>query len=397
MQTNLHPPRLSWRLRLGILALLLAGLGTAGVGIASRMNHEKDLQREVERQAVRAVEVISPLHGPGQQALTLPGNVAAYVEAPIYARVNGYLKRWYPDIGAHVKAGQLLAEIETPELDQQIHRAEADLATAQANYELAKSTALRWQNLLATDSVSHQEADEKVADEKAKQTIMNAVQANLDSLRVQQSFNRIVAPFSGVITDRKTDIGQLVNAGSNGSQPLFKMADISKLRAYVEVPQSYAAMIKPGLAAELAFPEMPSRRFHATLTSTSNAVHENSRTLTVELQMENREGAMLSGTYAEVHFALPSNQDVLRLPASALLFRKNGMEVATVTQDGHVRLKSIKLGRDLGGTVEVVNGLEMTDQVIDNPSDSLANGDAVKVLTASQPMPAVERKPGLDA
>lgn len=395
MSHDIHHPTASWRLRLTGIVVLAIAIAIIATGVQSRTNHEENLQKKVALQDITPVEVISPEHGPSQQAIILPGNVMPFAEAPIYARVSGYLKSWNTDIGAQIKAGQLLGTIETPELDQQIHRAEADLAVAEANYELASSTAKRWQNLLLTDSVSHQEADEKAGDAKAKQAVVNAVRANLDSLLAQQSFNRIVAPFNGVVTDRKTDIGMLVNAGSSGSgQALFRVAEIDKLRVYVEVPQNFSALIKSGLSAELHFPEHPSRTFPAKLVSTSSAIHEDSRTLTVELQMDNKDGEILPGTYAEVHFALPTKANILRLPSSALLFRKNGMEVATVSADNKVVLKPITIGRDLGTSVEVIAGLESTDRVIDAPSDSLADGDKVSVLQRVAATPATTPQAG---
>lgn len=395
MLHDTHPVAASWRLRLVGIAVLAIAITAAVLGIHSRTIHAEDLQKKAASQDIAPVEVISPDHGPSEQSLILPGNVLPFAEAPIYARVNGYLKAWYTDIGAHIKTGQLLGVIETPELDQQIHRAEADLSVAKANYELANSTAMRWQNLLRTDSVSHQATDEKTGDAKAKEAVVNAVQANLDSLRAQQAFNRIVAPFDGVVTDRKTDIGMLINAGSSGNgQALFKVAEIDKLRIYVEVPQSFAAMIKPNLTAELHFPEHPSRTFPAKLVSTSSAIDEGSRTLTVELQMDNASGEILPGTYAEVHFTIPSKANVLRVPSSALLFRKNGMEVATVSADNKVVLKPITIGRDLGTAVEVISGIESTDQIIDAPSDSLAQGDTVRVVQRVATTDANPQLPG---
>lgn len=376
---DIHKGKASWRLRLAGLALLGIAVTSAAFGITSRISHEQQLQKKTELQDITPVATISPEQGPSQQALILPGNVTAYIQAPIYARVNGYLKSWYTDIGTHVKAGQLLGTIETPELDQQIHKAEADLAMAEANYELASSTAKRWQNLLLTDSVSHQEAEEKTGDAKAKLATVNALRANLDGLRAQQAFNRIVAPFDGVVTDRKTDIGMLITAGSN-SQALFRIAQIDKLRIYVEVPQSFATLITPGLQAELHFPEHPSKGFTAKLVSTSSAIHEDSRTLTVELQMDNHNSEILPGTYAEVHFTLPTKSNVYRLPTSALLFRKHGMEIATVTADNKVALKPITIGKDLGTAVEIVTGVDSHDQIIDSPPDSLADGDKVSIV-----------------
>lgn len=372
----------SWRLLISGLFIAAVAVVVVIKGISERMHHEAVLQQKASSQDILTVSVIKPAHGPSEQNLILPGDVLPYAEAPIYARVNGYLKAWYTDIGAHVKSGQLLAVIDTPELDQQIHRAEADLASAEASLELAKSTSVRWLDMLSTDSVSHQDAEEKTGDAKVKQAIVNALRANLYALRAQQTFNRVVAPFDGVITDRKTDIGMLINAGSSGGgQALFRLAKIDKLRAYVEVPQNFTSFIKSGLTAQLKFPESPSRSFSAKFVTTSSAVDQTTRTLTVELLVNNEDGEILPGTYAEFHFNLPTKTTVFRLPSDTLLFRKDGMEVATVSPDGHVVLKPITIGRDLGTSVEVISGIDGSEQVIDSPSDSLMQGDQVRVVS----------------
>ena len=345
--------------------------------------------KEVEAKHV-TVKVVLPQFGPAVQTLILPGNVRADLDAPIYARVSGYLKTWYTDIGAHVKKGQLLGEIETPELDQQILRAQADLATAESNWEIADVTAKRWQNLVATDSVSHQEVDEKAADAKARHDILNAAKANLESLLADQSFQRIVAPFDGVVTERNTDIGKLINPGSSNGQALFRVVDNRRLRIYTEVPQNFIYLIKPKMTVQVYFPELPAQGFAATVLSTSNAIRESSRTSTVELLMENKDGKLFSGSYAEVHFDLPSSSKVFRLPVSALLFRKEGLQVATVGADNRVVLKHIAIARDLGRVVEVDSGIDSTDRVIDSPSDSIVQGDVVRIKNAE---PA-EPKPG---
>lgn len=366
------------RLKLVGLSLVALAVLVAGAGIWVRLSHAHDLKQEVEQQHT-TVRVITPEAGPSEQSLILPGDVKANFDAPIYARVNGYLRAWYTDIGTRVKKGQLLAEIETPELDQQILRAQADLATAQSSWEFADVTAKRWQNLLATDSVSRQEADEKAANAKAKNDALNAARANLKSLLAQQAFNKIVAPFDGVVTERNTDIGKLISTGSSNGPSLFRVVDLRKLRIYVEVPQSYSQLIKPGIQVEVDFPERPAQHFSATLMNTSNAIHENSRTFTVELQMDNKGGVLLPGSYAEVHFALSSQASVLRLPASALLFRNEGLRVATVGTGNHVVLKRIAIARDLGRAVEVASGIDAGDRVIDSPADSIADGDVVQL------------------
>ncbi|BCK88403.1 multidrug resistance protein MdtA [Sideroxyarcus emersonii] len=382
MSDNHPQPALSGRrLRLagGIFAAVAVTI--AVVGIYMRIDHANDLEKAVESQHV-TVKVVSPQFGPSTQELILPGNVRADLDAPIYARVSGYLKTWETDIGARVKKGQLLGEIETPELDQQIMRARADVASAQSNWEIADVTAKRWQNLVASDSVSRQESDEKTADAKSKRDILNAAKANLDSLLASQSFQRIVAPFDGVVTERNTDIGKLINPGSNNGQALFRVVDNRRLRIYTEVPQSFAYLIKQKMPVKIYFPELPGQPFTASVLSTANAIRESSRTTTVELLMDNKNGKVFSGSYAEVHFDLPSSAQIYRLPVSALLFRKDGLEVATVGPDNRVVLKSITLARDLGRVVEVSSGIESSDRVIDSPNDSIVQGDIVRIQGA---------------
>jgi len=378
-------------LHLAGLILAAVAVAVAAAGILFRVGHANDLQKEVESQHV-TVKIVAPQLGPGEHVLILPGNVRADLDAPIYARVNGYLKAWHTDIGAHVKKGQVLAEIETPELDQQILRAKADLATAESNFGIADVTAKRWQNLLATDSVSHQEGDEKTANAKAKHDMLNAARANLEGLLADQSFQRIVAPFDGVVTERNTDIGKLISPGSSNGQPLFRVVDNRRLRIYMEAPQDYAYLIKPKMTVQIYFPELPAQNFAATVLGTSNAIRESSRTSTVELIMDNKDGKLFSGSYAEVHFNLPSNSKVFRLPVSALLFRKEGLEVATVGADNRVILKPITIARDLGRVVEVANGIYSTDRVIDSPSDSIVQGDVVRIKNSESP--SAEQKHG---
>jgi len=372
-----HVPS-SASLRIAGLVVAIIAIGIAVAGILVRVSHANDLQKDVDSQYV-TVKVVNPLLGPSEQELILPGNVRADLDAPIYARVTGYLKAWHTDIGTHVKKGQILAEVETPELDQQILRAKADLATAESKWEIAEVTAKRWQNLLVTDSVSHQEGDEKVASAKAKHDELNATRANLESLLASQSFQRIVAPFDGVVTERNTDIGKLISPGSSNGQALFRVVDNRRLRIYMEAPQNYAYLIKPKSTVDIYFPELPDQHFVATVLSTSNAIRESSRTSTIELLMENKNGKLFSGSYAEVHFKLPTNSKVFRLPVSTLLFRKDGLEVATVGSNNQVILKPITIARDLGRNVEVANGLGSADRVIDSPSDSIKQGDVVRI------------------
>lgn len=378
MSDNLPHVPLTLRLRLVVISLLALSVAMAATGIYVRTRHGHDLQQEVQSQHV-TVKIVVPQTGPSEQPLILPGNVRADLDAPIYARVSGYLKSWQTDIGARVKKGDLLAEIETPELDQQILRTRADLASAESGCEIAEVTAKRWHNLLATDSVSRQEADEKAANAKAKQDAVNAARANLESLLAQQAFQRIVAPFDGVVTERNTDIGKLITSGSNNGGALFRVVDNRRLRIYVQAPQAYSHMIKPGMTVQVDFPELPARHFEATVLGTSNAISESSRTTTVELLMDNKDGTLFSGSYAEVRFALNSPSNVYRLPVSALLFRKDGLEVASVGPDDRVVLKPITLARDLGREVEVASGITGEDRVIDSPSDSIIQGDLVRI------------------
>ena len=378
MSEKIPSPPIPARLRLTGIVFVIFLIVMAVLGILSRTRHERDLRKEVDSRH-QMVKVVVPESGVSTQNLILPVNVRADIDAPIYARVNGYLKTWYTDIGVHVKKGQLLGEIETPELDQQILRAKSDVATAHSNWEIADVTAKRWQNLVATDAVSHQEADEKTATAKARLDLLNAAEANLKALMAEQSFQRLVAPFDGIVTERNTDIGQLISVGTTSGQALFRVVDNRRLRMYTEIPQNFISWIKPKMTVKIQFPEIPAQTFSATVLGVSNAIRENSRTSQVELLMDNKDGKLLSGSYAEVHFELPSNTAVFRLPVSTLLFRKEGLQVATVSADNHVALKHITIARDLGRVVEVSSGIDNTDRVIDSPSDSIVEGEAVVI------------------
>jgi RND family efflux transporter MFP subunit len=318
--------------------------------------------------------------GPGKAGdeLVLPGTVQAFVDAPIYARTSGYVKQWKVDIGGPVKAGDLLAELETPEVDQQKQQAEADFATATANYALSASTADRYKGLVESDSVSKQDAEDRLGDAAAKKAQLASAKANLDRNRQLEAFKHVVAPFDGIVTARNVDIGTLVNAGGSG-QELFHVADTRKLRIYVQVPQAYAAAMKPGLEARLHFAEHPGQEYSARLVRTANAIDPVQRTLRVELQTENPDGVLLAGGYSEVHLKLPVAAQTLRLPTNALIFRSAGMQVATLGPDNKVVLKPIKVGRDFGSEIEVVDGVSTDDTVVINPPDSLADGQSVHV------------------
>ena len=380
-------PRLKASRRPRPAALRLAGLvgvGTLTVvaawGVASRHQAEADLRQATEEQAVRTVATMRAPSGPADEELVLPGSVQAYIEAPIYARTSGYVRAWYTDIGSVVKKGQLLAEIDTPEVDAQFHQAEADLATAEANDQLARSTARRWTALFATNSVPAQEKDEKVADAAAKDALVAAAKANLARLHQLEDFKRVVAPFDGVVTARRTDLGDLINAGSGTGPELFRVADTSRLRVYVQVPQTYAPTVKVGGTAELLFAEYPGRRFPARLVRTADALDPTTRTLLIELQVDNSRRDLLPGGYTEVHLDLPQPKSTVRLPVNTLLFRAEGLRVATIDASGHARLTAVTLGRDFGTQVEVVAGIAPGETIIVNPPDSLSDGEAVHVI-----------------
>lgn len=380
------PRRSNRRLKLAaVIAACLAALVVIA-GLAGRMHDSAKLKNWTNVQSIPPVTVVTPKSGMADQNLVLPGALQADFNAPIYSRVSGYVHAWYVDIGAKVKAGQVLATIDTPELDQQLIQARADLESAKANMRLASTTAARWASLLTQDAVSKQESEEKAGDFAVKTAMVNAAQANVNRLLALKSFSRIVAPFDGVVTARRTDIGDLVNAGA-GATPnseLFDVAKVDNLRLYVHVPQSYSSRIRPGMTADLTVPEYPGRTFKSQLTTTSNAVSDNSGTLLVELAVNNANGALQPGDYAQVTFDLANAQTVgassLQVPASALLFRKEGLQVAIVDSANRVRLQKVSVGADLGQAVEVTAGLSPTDRIIDNPPDSISTGDLVRVV-----------------
>jgi RND family efflux transporter MFP subunit len=354
-------------------------------GILPRIHARAALDKETAEMAIPTVSVIHPKLGAPAQEVVLPANVQAYIDSPIYARTNGYLKRWYTDIGARVKAGQLIAEIETPEVDQQLRQSRADLATAEANLNLSQITATRYADLLKTDSVSKQDTDNAAGDLAAKQATVQSGQANVRRLEELQAFEKIYAPFDGVITARNTDIGALINSGSSGGArtELFHVAQPDKLRVYVSVPQVYSQAAKPGLTADLVLSEFPGRVFPGTLVRTAQAIDQSTRTLLVEIRVDNPTGTLLSGAYAEVHLKLPSATSAFILPVNALLFRSEGLRVATITDGQHAELKPITLGHDFGSEVEVVAGLTGNESVIVNPPDSLVSGEEVRIAKSA--------------
>jgi RND family efflux transporter MFP subunit len=355
-------------------------------GIHERAHAETALGASTEKAAISIVNIVHPVPGAASQDIVLPGSTQPFSDTPIYARTNGYLKRWYVDIGAHVQQGQLLAEIDTPEVDQQLEQARADLKNAQANEKLAQITADRWQNLLKTNSVSKQETDQAVSDLSARQATVDSMTASVHRLEQLQSFEKVFAPFSGVITARNTDIGALINAGAGGTpQELFHMAAVNKLRVYVAVPEIDSQAAQTGAKAALTLDEYPGKTFEGTIVRNDEAIDPASRTLNVEVDLNNPQGQIKTGAYVFVHLKLPhsgnSSTQALTIPANTLLFRSEGLRVGVV-HDGHAQLVPISIGRDFGATVEVVSGLQEADQVIVNPSDSLTSGSPVQVSGA---------------
>ncbi len=370
-------------MKIGRALILLAVLAAAAAvwGVTSRRSDETKLAHWTLERAIPTVAVVRPERGAGIRELVLPGDVDAYYNAIVHAQVSGYVQAWYKDIGAHVKAGDVLAVIDTPELDQRIAEAREQLAKAKANQALAAVTADRWKSLRASGAVSQQAADEKVADKEAKDAEVAAASANLDRLKALKAFANIVAPFDGVVTQRNIDIGSLVSDSVAANSSLFAVADVHEMRVYVDVPQSFAADMHEGMKATLKLPQYPNRNFEATITTTSQAISAKSRSLLVELLAKNDDGALLPGAFAEVHFQIPTSADALKLPASAIIFRNLSPEVATVGADNRVVIKKIEIARDLGTEVEIVGGLSPDDRVIAIPPDSIDEGDEVRILS----------------
>ena len=364
-------------------ALIIGGATVCVIaitGIGLRLHAQAQVKQWTNVQAIPTVNIVSPQPVAKMEELVLPGTLSAYFDAPIYARVDGYLKRWYVDIGAHVHAGQVLADIETPELDQQIHQVEADLVTAKANNQLDKITAERWNKMLASQSVSQQEADEKAAAYSVSQALVDSAQANLERLRALAAFKHVNAPFDGIVTARNTDVGNLINAGAGGKgNELFRVADEHEARVYVDVPQTNAGQIKVGLTAQLQLPENPGVMVPAKVADLSDAVSVASRTMQVELMADNPDHLLLPGEYVEVHFQIPAPPHVMQLPTTALMFRKEGLQVATVDDRDHIVLKSIQLAEERGAVVNVNVGLTPQDRVVNSPRDSIADGELVRI------------------
>lgn len=379
MNTNSH--HATRRLKLGGLLLVLIAAGVVVIGMSTRASHDDKLKDWTDKQAVPTVSVSQPGGAVDGNQLILPGRFEAFSRAPIYARVSGYLKNWKVDIGGSVKAGQLLGEVETPDLDQELLQAKADLASAQANVSLAETTAKRWQDMLKTQSIARQEVDEKQGDYLSKQALVKASEANVQRLQALKGFASIVAPFDGSVTARNTDTGALINAGSSGTTalPLFEVSNTRKLRLYINVPQNYVSHIKPGGKATFSVPEYPESSFEATIQSTSGAINTSSGTTLVQLLVDNAAGKFLPGGFANVNLQMKDAAGILSIPASALIFDQNGLKVATVSADQKVVLKTITIARDLGKTLEIQTGLTANDQVIENPPDGVTDGTLVNV------------------
>jgi RND family efflux transporter MFP subunit len=397
------PPGRRKSRRVAAIALLVA-VGIAIAGILLRRQQESEVTKWTHEAAVPVVATVTPKQGVTGQQISLPGDIEAWYEAPIYARVSGYLKAWHFDFGAHVEKGQLLAEIDAPDLDAQLAAAKAKLASADAQVKVrdaersfAQTTYARWRDS-PKGVVSEQETEAKKAEfgstdarYNAAVAEVNASQGQVDQLTALETFKRIVAPFDGVVTARNTDVGALINAGSGGNGPqLFRVADVHEMRVFVQVPQEMSANMRAGLTAEMTLPQYPDKTFKATVSTTSEAINKTSRTLLVELHASNADNLLQPGTFAQVRFNLADSPGALRVPTSALVFREDGAQLAILGPDNKVEMRTVKLGRNLGTEFEILKGLATTDAVINSPPDSLSPGEVVKVTKDSQPAPAHE-------
>ena len=371
------------------VALSIGLIATAALlvaGIRSRVGASAKLRTETSQVALTAVSIVSPERTTPAQEIILPGNVQPFTTSPIYSRTNGYLKKWYVDIGAHVKQGQLLAVIETPEVDQQLEQSLSNLNTAKANLALAQITKTRYETLLKSHAVAQQDVDNADGNFNANTAIVEAAQANVKQLQALQSFENIYAPFEGVVTARNTDIGDLINSGSNGGvkTDLFHIAQPGVLRVYVKVPEEYSQGVKVGMTAGLALAEFPGRVFQGKLVRTADSINVSTRTLLIEIDVNNPAGTLLTGSYAEVHLKVPSQSSTFLLPVNTLIFRSEGLQVGIV-KNGNVVLQTVTPGHDFGNQIEIVAGLKANDQVIINPPDSIVSGQKVQIVQASLP------------
>lgn len=378
--TPTRPPRLRLAITIGL------GLAVAAVviGLSLRSVESRSLVKWTDAQLVPTVQTIEAGASSGSQSMTLPGHLDAWISAPIHARVGGYLKSWNADIGDKVKAGDVLGVIDTPELDQQYEQAKAELVRAQANVRLAETTAKRWQNLLQSRSVSKQESDEKAGEAESARANVLAARADVDRIAALESFKRITAPFNGTVTTRHTDIGDLISANNENGQPLFTVADTSKMRLYAEVPQSYASSIKPGMQVELTVLGHGGETVTGTLIGNSSAINQSSGTLLAQFRVDNPRNDLLPGDFAEVHLPLTSDPHTVTVPATTLLFRAAGPQIAVIGKDNHVVLRDVHIAMDLGDRLQIDHGLLAGDHIIDHPSDSLMQGDQVQEASRSQ-------------
>jgi RND family efflux transporter MFP subunit len=367
-----------------LVAVAAGALFLAASGILNRSHEEERVAKRTEDMAIPTLALIAPSQKMTGSELVLPGDVEAYYTASLHGQTSGYVREWRKDIGAHVKAGEVLAIVDTPELAERVAAAEGDLARATANTELARVTAQRWSTLRNSSAVSQQAVDEKESDARAKEAEETAAQANLARLKAEQSFDEITSPFDGVITSRNVDVGTLVRADSDTGPALFTVADVHQMRIYVHAPESYAASLKPGMKATLQLAEYPGRSFEATISTTSDAIDQKSRSLLVELLADNKDGALTPGAFARVRFQLPPNPDLVRLPANALLFRNDSVSVAIVGQDGKISLKPVRIARDLGSEVEVDSDFGPSARIVANPPETLADGDEVRIAPAGR-------------
>jgi RND family efflux transporter MFP subunit len=360
-------------------------IAVVAYGLGSRTAHTAALRSESESEALPIVALATPRVAQDHAGLDLPGRLQAYIRAPIYARVPGYLKSWKYDIGAKVKAGDVLAEIDTPDLDQQLRQARAGLTVAEANAKLAQITATRWQSLANTDAVAKQDVDQRTFTLNANLAQVKAAQASVDRLVAEENFKHLIAPFDGIVTARDTDIGALINVGASGGTELFVISEIRKLRVYVNVPQNYVPSVPPGTEATLRVPEHPDKIYRATVEASAQSVEASTGTTLMQLIVDNSAGELMPGDYASIHLQIRDAEQVLSVPSSALIFDARGLSVATVDGNDHVLLKPVAIARDLGATIEIAYGLSPSDRVIDNPPDGIDNGAAVRIATPVKP------------
>jgi RND family efflux transporter MFP subunit len=385
-------------LRLLIVGIVVIAAAAAAIfmGVRSRASADQEVAQRTADEAIPSVDVIFPTQGVTAKDLVLPGDIEAFDSAPIYARASGYVSAWYKDIGAKVKKGDKLADIDTPELDQQYAQAKADLANAVANSKLAAVTADRYHTLVKESYVSKQQDDQGTADAAAKAAAVESAQANLSRIDSLVGFKTLVAPFDGVVTQRAIELGQLITAGGTAGSALFQVADLHRVRIYVRVPQAYIDFLKPGVTASLRMPQYPGQDFAATLVTTSNAISRESRTALVQLQADNADGKLWPGTFTEVHFHIEANPKALSIPTTALLFGEHGIQVATVDANQAVMFKNVQVGQDIGSSVEILSGLSENDRIIDSPLESLSNGGRVRVVKEKRdenPPKTAEKEP----